>query len=29
MQSGSFHSYGMWFHLPLMLRMTRVMSIHG
>jgi hypothetical protein len=29
MQSGSFHSYGMWFHLPLMLRMTRVLSIHG
>lgn len=29
MKDGSFHSYGMWFHLPLMLRLTRVMSIHG
>jgi hypothetical protein len=29
MQDKSFHSYNMWMHLPLMLRMTRVMSIHG
>jgi hypothetical protein len=29
MRSGSFHVYGMLFHLPMLLRLTRVMSVHG
>jgi hypothetical protein len=29
MRSGSFHAYGMAFHLPTMLRLTRVMSVNG
>ncbi len=29
MRSGSFHIYGMAFHLPLLMRLTRVMSVNG
>ena len=29
MRAGSFHIYGMLFHLPMMMRLTRVMSING
>jgi hypothetical protein len=28
-RGGSFHVYGMAFHLPLLMRLTRVMSING
>jgi hypothetical protein len=29
MRSGSFHVYGMLFHLPMLMRLTRVMSVNG
>jgi hypothetical protein len=29
MRDGTLHVYGMAFHLPLVLKLTRVMSIHG
>jgi hypothetical protein len=29
MRSGQFHIYGMAFHLPLLMRLTRVMSVNG
>jgi hypothetical protein len=29
MKSGRFHIYGLAFHLPMMLRLTRVMSVNG
>jgi hypothetical protein len=29
MRSGTFHAYGMAFHLPMMMRLTRVMSVNG
>ena len=29
MRGGSFHVYGMAFHLPLLMHLTRVMSING
>jgi hypothetical protein len=29
MRDGSLHVYGMVFHLPLMMRLTKVMSING
>ena len=29
MRSGTFHIYGMLFHLPMMMRLTRVMSVNG
>ncbi len=27
--SGRFHIYGLAFHLPLLMRLTRVMSVNG
>jgi hypothetical protein len=29
MRKGTFHVYGMLFHLPMMMRLTRVMSVNG
>jgi hypothetical protein len=29
MRKGRFHVYGMLFHLPMMMRLTRVMSVNG
>ena len=29
MRKGKFHIYGMAFHLPLLMRLTRVMSVNG
>jgi hypothetical protein len=29
MKSGRFHIYGLVFHVPMMLRLTRVMSVNG
>jgi hypothetical protein len=29
MRKGTFHIYGMLFHLPMMMRLTRVMSVNG
>ncbi len=29
MKNGSFHIYGLAFHVPMMLRLTRVMSVNG
>jgi hypothetical protein len=29
MREGKFHVYGMFFHLPMMMRLTRVMSVNG
>jgi SCP-2 sterol transfer family len=29
MRKGSFHVYGMFFHLPMLMRLTRVMSVNG
>jgi hypothetical protein len=29
MRKGTFHVYGMFFHLPMMMRLTRVMSVNG
>ncbi len=29
MRSGAFHAYGMPFHVPMMFRLTRVMSVNG
>jgi hypothetical protein len=29
MRRGTFHIYGMFFHLPMMMRLTRVMSVNG
>jgi hypothetical protein len=29
MRSGRFHVYGLFFHLPLLMRLTRVMSVNG
>ena len=29
MATGRFHIYGMAFHMPLLMRLTRVMSING
>ena len=29
MRTGAFHAYGMALHLPMMLRLTRVMSVNG
>jgi hypothetical protein len=29
MKGGSFHIYGLAFHLPMMVRLTRVMSVNG
>jgi hypothetical protein len=29
MLKGTFHIYGMFFHLPMMMRLTRVMSVNG
>ena len=29
MKSGALHAYGMLFHVPMMLRLTRVMSVNG
>jgi hypothetical protein len=29
MRSGAFHVYGMLFHLPMLMRLTRVMSVNG
>jgi hypothetical protein len=29
MKSGRFHIYGLAFHLPMMLHLTRVMSVNG
>jgi hypothetical protein len=29
MRKGTFHIYGMFFHLPMMMRLTRVMSVNG
>jgi hypothetical protein len=29
MRNGSFHVYGMFFHLPMLMRLTRVMSVNG
>jgi hypothetical protein len=29
MRAGTFHTYGLWTHLPTMLRLTRVMSVNG
>jgi hypothetical protein len=29
MRSGTLHVYGMFFHLPMLMRLTRVMSVNG
>ncbi len=29
LRSGRFHIYGMFFHMPLLMRLTRVMSVNG
>ena len=29
MRQGTFHIYGMLFHLPMLMRLTRVMSVNG
>jgi hypothetical protein len=29
MKKGTLHIYGMFFHLPLLMRLTRVMSVNG
>jgi hypothetical protein len=29
MRRGTFHVYGMFFHLPMLMRLTRVMSVNG
>jgi hypothetical protein len=29
MRKGTFHIYGMLFHMPMMMRLTRVMSVNG
>jgi hypothetical protein len=28
MNAGQIHTYGMWFHLPLVIRLTRLMSVN-